>query len=109
VLVICLIARAATELFAPACAEPLGCGTESRRCRLGKHLSFHVHIYYCDERGSQMHPPPFSLSILRREVPSLSSQAERLFPDKAQLYEIIYESRFCRLWEQFRKQGGDSR
>ena len=39
----------------------------------------------------------------------LRSEAERLFPDKAQLYEIIYESRFCRLWEQFRKQGGDSR
>jgi hypothetical protein len=39
----------------------------------------------------------------------LRSEAERLFPDKAQLYEIIYKSRFCRLWEQFRKQGGDSR
>ena len=39
----------------------------------------------------------------------LRSEAERLFPDKAQLYEIICESRFCRLWEQFRKQGGDSR
>ena len=39
----------------------------------------------------------------------LRSEAEQLFPDKAQLYEIIYESRFCRLWEQFRKQGGDSR
>jgi hypothetical protein len=39
----------------------------------------------------------------------LRSEAKRLFPDKAQLYEIIYESRFCRLWEQFRKQGGDSR
>jgi hypothetical protein len=39
----------------------------------------------------------------------LRSEAERLFPDRAQLYEIIYESRFCRLWEQFRKQGRDSR
>jgi hypothetical protein len=39
----------------------------------------------------------------------LRSEAERLFSDKAQLYEIIYETRFCRLWEQFRKQGGDSR
>jgi hypothetical protein len=39
----------------------------------------------------------------------LRSEAKRLFLDKAQIYEIIYESRFCRLWEQFRKQGGDSR
>jgi hypothetical protein len=39
----------------------------------------------------------------------LRSEAERLFLDKAQIYEIIYESRLCRLWEQFRKQGGDSR
>ena len=28
----------------------------------------------------------------------LRSEAKRLFPDKAQLYEIIYESRFRRLW-----------
>ena len=40
---------------------------------------------------------------------ALRSEAKRLFPDKAQLYEIIYESRFRRLWEQFCKQGGDSR
>ena len=40
---------------------------------------------------------------------ALRSEAKRLFPDKAQLYEIIYESRFRRLLEQFCKQGGDSR
>ena len=39
----------------------------------------------------------------------LRSEAKRLFPDKAQLYEIIYESRFRRLCEQFCKQRGDSR
>ncbi|MGA7905454.1 MAG: hypothetical protein WCA06_22720 [Terrimicrobiaceae bacterium] len=39
----------------------------------------------------------------------LRNEAKRLFPDKAQLYEIIYESRFRRLWEQFCKQGSDSR
>jgi hypothetical protein len=33
----------------------------------------------------------------------LRSEARRLFPDKAQLYEIIYESRFRRLWNQFRR------
>jgi hypothetical protein len=40
---------------------------------------------------------------------ALRGEAERLFPGKAQLYEIIYESRFCRLWEQFRKQESDPR
>jgi hypothetical protein len=39
----------------------------------------------------------------------LRSEAMRLFPDKAQLYEIIYESRFRRLSEQLCKQGCDSR
>ena len=38
-----------------------------------------------------------------------AERGEALFPDKAHLYEIIYESRFGRLWEQFCKQGGDSR
>jgi hypothetical protein len=37
----------------------------------------------------------------------LRSEAKRFFPDNAQLYEIIYESRFRRLWDQFCKQGGD--
>jgi ribosomal protein S21 len=32
----------------------------------------------------------------------LQSEAHRLFPDKARLYEIVYESRFRRLWNQFR-------
>jgi DNA-directed RNA polymerase subunit RPC12/RpoP len=31
---------------------------------------------------------------------------EELFPDKAHLYELIYEPRFRRLWEQFRSKGG---
>jgi hypothetical protein len=38
----------------------------------------------------------------------LRREAERLFPDKAQLYEMIYESRFSRLREQFRMPGADS-
>jgi hypothetical protein len=49
--------------------------------------------------------PEFEIESARSE---LRSEAERLFPDKAQLYEIIYESRFRRLRDQFRKQGGDS-
>lgn len=28
---------------------------------------------------------------------------KRLFPEKAHLYDLIYEPRFNRLWEQFRK------
>jgi hypothetical protein len=32
----------------------------------------------------------------------LRIQAVRLFPEKMQLYDLIYESRFCRLREQFR-------
>jgi len=47
------------------------------------------------------------MTLLDVRRPELRNEAERLFSDKAQLYEIIYESRFCRLWEQFRKQGGD--
>ena len=32
----------------------------------------------------------------------LRTEAARLFPDKFHLYEMLYESRFRRLWEQFR-------
>jgi hypothetical protein len=32
----------------------------------------------------------------------LRSRVEELFPDKMHLYPLIYESRFKRLWEQFR-------
>ena len=38
-----------------------------------------------------------------------AERGEAALSDKAQLYEIIYESRFRRLMEQFCKQGGDSR
>jgi hypothetical protein len=33
---------------------------------------------------------------LGERVTYMRSEAEQLFPGKAQLYEIIYESRFCR-------------
>jgi len=33
----------------------------------------------------------------------LKSKVEKLFPDKKDLYSMIYESRFKRFWEQFRK------
>ena len=33
----------------------------------------------------------------------LRVQAETLFPEKMPLYEMVYESRFCRLRQQFRE------
>lgn len=33
----------------------------------------------------------------------LKERVAELFPDKLSLYEMIYEARFKRLWEQFRK------
>lgn len=38
----------------------------------------------------------------------LREKVERYFPDKLQTYEMIYEARFKRLWEQFRT-GPDNR
>jgi len=32
----------------------------------------------------------------------LRTEAARLFPDKLSFYDMIYESRFRRLWQQFR-------
>ncbi len=36
------------------------------------------------------------------ERASLRRRCRALFPDKMELYEMVYESRFARLWEQFR-------
>jgi hypothetical protein len=41
-------------------------------------------------------------SEIERARIELQSEAHRLFPDKTRLYEIVYESRFRRLWSQFR-------
>jgi hypothetical protein len=43
--------------------------------------------------------PDVDIAIERGRVREL---AEALFPDRMDLYEMIYESRFDRLWEQFR-------
>jgi hypothetical protein len=37
------------------------------------------------------------------EKAKLKELIEKLFPEKAHLYDLIYESRFKRLWEQFRE------
>ncbi len=36
------------------------------------------------------------------EKKKLLTKVEKLFPDKVLTYQLIYESRFKRLWEQFR-------
>jgi hypothetical protein len=36
------------------------------------------------------------------EKAELREECARVFPDKLELYDMIYESRFQRLWEQFR-------
>jgi hypothetical protein len=36
------------------------------------------------------------------EKAELREECARQFPDKLELYDMIYESRFQRLWEQFR-------
>jgi len=51
--------------------------------------------------------------ILRDDYPAIDIEIEKakvrercqeLFPDRMDLYEMIYESRFERLWEQFRQE-----
>jgi hypothetical protein len=41
------------------------------------------------------------------EKANLKRRVREIFPEKIQLYEMIYESRFQRLWEQWRETGGD--
>lgn len=43
--------------------------------------------------------PRVDIDIQRAE---LRRRCQTLFPDKMEVYEMVYESRFRRLWEQFR-------
>jgi len=43
--------------------------------------------------------PEIDIEIEKAKV---REKCEELFPDRMDLYEMIYESRFNRLWEQFR-------
>ena len=52
--------------------------------------------------------------ILSSDLPAIDIEIEKnkgrehcleLYPDQEELYEMIYESRFQRLWEQFRDEG----
>lgn len=36
-------------------------------------------------------------------IQNLEEEVTRLFPDKINIYKMIYEARFNRLWEQFRR------
>jgi len=44
--------------------------------------------------------PEIDIEIAKEK---LKKRAAELFPDKLSLYEMIYEARFRRLWDQFRK------
>ena len=50
--------------------------------------------------------------ILSSDLPAIDIEIEKnkvrercleLYPDREELYEMVYESRFQRLWEQFRQ------
>jgi hypothetical protein len=52
--------------------------------------------------------------ILSSDLPAIDVEIEKskvrqrcleLYPDREWLYDMIYESRFARLWEQFRDKG----
>ena len=40
-------------------------------------------------------------------VNNLREKVKKLFPDKIETYQMIYEARFKRLWEQFRPDEGE--
>ena len=42
------------------------------------------------------------------EKEKVREKCREFFPDRMDLYEMIYESRFKRLWEQFREDSSDS-
>ena len=47
----------------------------------------------------------FSESDIDTAKKNLREKVLKLFPDKIQTYEMIYEARFKRLWDQFRVEG----
>ncbi|HHT9124689.1 MAG TPA: hypothetical protein ACFYD6_02610 [Candidatus Brocadiia bacterium] len=48
--------------------------------------------------------PEIDIEIEKSKV---REKCEELYPDRMDLYEMIYESRFNRLWEQFREVNED--
>ena len=45
--------------------------------------------------------PPIDIEIEKDKV---RERCLELYPDREQLYEMVYESRFQRLWDQFRSE-----
>lgn len=50
--------------------------------------------------------PDVDVEIEREKV---RQRCEQLFPDRMDLFELIYESRFERLWQQFREPESQAR
>ena len=50
--------------------------------------------------------PEIDVEIEKAKVRELAME---LFPNRMELYEMIYESRFRRLWEQFRSEPAEPR
>jgi len=44
----------------------------------------------------------YPLVDVRIAIENLREECRRLYPDREGLFEMIYDSRFRRLWEQFR-------
>jgi len=47
--------------------------------------------------------PPIDIEIEKNKV---RERCLELYPDREQLYEMVYEARFQRLWDQFRGEDG---
>ncbi len=54
--------------------------------------------------------------ILSSDLPAIDIEIEKskvrercleLYPDQEELFDMVYESRFDRLWEQFRSESGE--
>lgn len=49
--------------------------------------------------------PPIDIEIEKNKV---RERCLELYPDREWLFEMIYESRFERLWEQFRRESAEA-
>ena len=68
---------------------------DARKAEELKRIADEVCRMILDERF-----PDVDVEIAQNRV---REKCRELFPDKLELFEMIYESRFRRLWEQFRK------
>lgn len=73
----------------------LASAEDARRAEELRRMADEVCRMILDERF-----PDVDVEIAQNRV---REKCRELFPDKLELFEMIYESRFRRLWEQFRK------